>query len=158
MGWNLRRNKKIGIFRVNLSKSGVGISAGIKGLRVGRDAKGRKYTAVSIPGTGLYKRTYSKSGNKSVTAPRQSSDPSSQPTSNSIAGFCLLGAVITFLFGHWFLGILFLAFACFVAVAANQPPREETNSISTGSGARDLRNVGNIPQETLDYLESKKNR
>jgi Protein of unknown function (DUF4236) len=158
MGWNLRRSKKIGIFRVNLSKSGVGISAGVKGLRVGRDAKGRSYTALSIPGTGLYKRTYSKSGNRSVTGPRQSSQLSHQSGSNSIAGFCLVGAVTTFLLGHWFLGILLIAFACFVAAAANQRPKEKTNSISTEPGARDLRNVGNIPQETLDFLESKKRR
>jgi hypothetical protein len=158
MGWNLRRSKKIGIFRVNLSKSGVGISAGVKGLRVGRDAKGRKYSAVSIPGTGLYKRTYSKSDKQSITSPRQSSGSSDHSASNSIAGFCFLGAVITLLLGHWFLSILLLFCTFLVVAAANQLPKEKTNSVSTVSGDRDLRKVGNIPQETLDYLKSKKGR
>src|SRR5260370_31409396 len=75
MGWSVRRSKKVGLFRINLSKSGIGLSAGIKGLRVGRDAKGRTYSSVSIPGTGLYNKTYhSKSVNKSrlSTTERQS--------------------------------------------------------------------------------------
>jgi hypothetical protein len=45
---------------MNLSKSGVGYSLGIPGFRVGTDAKGRRFTAASIPGTGLYNRTYSR--------------------------------------------------------------------------------------------------
>jgi tetratricopeptide (TPR) repeat protein len=39
--------------RVNLSKSGVGMSVGTKGVRVGVGPRGR-YTSVSIPGTGIY--------------------------------------------------------------------------------------------------------
>jgi len=44
---------------LNLSKSGIGTSIGVHGFRVGQDAKGRSYTAASIPCTGLYSRTYS---------------------------------------------------------------------------------------------------
>ena len=61
MGWNFRKSLKVGPLRVNLSKSGVGCSVGIKGLRIGQDAKGRRYTAASIPGTGVYRRDYQKS-------------------------------------------------------------------------------------------------
>ena len=50
---------KLGPLRLNLSKSGIGTSVGIRGFRVGTDAKGRSYTAASVPGTGLYSRTYS---------------------------------------------------------------------------------------------------
>jgi len=59
MAWRFRKSLKFGPLKVNLSKSGVGYSIGGRGFRVGQDAKGRSYTAASIPGTGLYSRTYS---------------------------------------------------------------------------------------------------
>ncbi len=49
-------------FRINLSKSGVGVSVGPKGLKVGVDAKGRRYSSVGIPGTGISQRNYAKPG------------------------------------------------------------------------------------------------
>jgi hypothetical protein len=58
MGWRFRRSLKLGPVKLNFSKSGIGVSAGVRGFRVGTDAKGRTYTAVSIPGTGLYNRAY----------------------------------------------------------------------------------------------------
>lgn len=58
MGWGFRRSLKLGPLKLNLSKSGVGYSIGGRGFRVGQDAKGRSYTSASIPGTGLYSRTY----------------------------------------------------------------------------------------------------
>jgi len=44
--------------RLNLSKSGVGLSAGRTGLRICMDAKRRKYFSVGLPGTGLSDRTF----------------------------------------------------------------------------------------------------
>jgi hypothetical protein len=58
MAWRFRRSLKLGPLRLNLSKSGIGVSAGVRGFRMGTDAKGRIYTAASIPGTGLYNRAY----------------------------------------------------------------------------------------------------
>ena len=46
--------------RLNLSKSGLGLSAGVRGLRVGIDSKGRSYVNAGIPGTGLSVRQYAK--------------------------------------------------------------------------------------------------
>jgi hypothetical protein len=43
--------------RLNLSKSGIGGSVGRTGLRLGVDAKRRKYFSVGLPGTGLSYRT-----------------------------------------------------------------------------------------------------
>jgi hypothetical protein len=45
--------------RLNLSKSGIGVSAGVRGLRVGVDSTGRPYGSAGIPGTGLSVREYS---------------------------------------------------------------------------------------------------
>jgi hypothetical protein len=62
MAWRFRKSLKFGPLKVNLSKSSVGYSIGGRGFRVGKDAKGRSYTAASIPGTGLYERKYSSQG------------------------------------------------------------------------------------------------
>ncbi len=61
MGWNFRRSLNLGPLRLSASKSGIGYSIGVRGFRVGKDAKGRKYTATSIPGTGIYRRDYLRS-------------------------------------------------------------------------------------------------
>lgn len=61
MGWYFRKSINLGGgFRLNFSKSGIGISGGIKGFRVSSGPRGRRLTA-SIPGTGIY---YSKSLSK----------------------------------------------------------------------------------------------
>ena len=54
MGWFIRKSLKLGPIRINLSKSGLGASAGIKGLRVGTGPRGRYLNAGR---EGLYYRT-----------------------------------------------------------------------------------------------------
>jgi hypothetical protein len=58
MGLSFYKSKKIGIVKVNFSKSGVGISAGTKGARVGITAKGQGY--VSGGANGIRYRKYTK--------------------------------------------------------------------------------------------------
>jgi hypothetical protein len=55
MGWGYRKRKKLGpgLF-MNLSKTGVGFSAGRRGASVSRSAKGRKQ--VSLGWRGLFWR------------------------------------------------------------------------------------------------------
>lgn len=53
MGLRFRKSIHIGPLRINFSKSGVGLSVGAKGFRVGRSAKGKTTATVSLPGTGL---------------------------------------------------------------------------------------------------------
>lgn len=43
MGFFIRKSKKFGLFNFNLSKSGIGASFGITGIRTGIDSKGRVY-------------------------------------------------------------------------------------------------------------------
>lgn len=59
MGFRFQRRIRIapGV-RLNLSKSGIGGSVGRTGLRLGVDAKRRKYFSVGLPGTGLSYRTF----------------------------------------------------------------------------------------------------
>ena len=59
MGFRFQRRIRIapGV-RLNLSKSGIGGSLGRTGLRLGVDAKRRKYVSVGLLGTGLSYRTF----------------------------------------------------------------------------------------------------
>jgi hypothetical protein len=59
MGLRFRRSIKVlpGV-RLNLSKSGLGISAGPRGFHVGMDARGKQYVSAGIPGTGISSRHY----------------------------------------------------------------------------------------------------
>lgn len=53
MGFRFRKSVKMGPFRINFSKSGVGWSVGGKGYRYTKKANGGTRTTISAPGTGL---------------------------------------------------------------------------------------------------------
>ena len=54
MGFRYRKSIHLGGgFRVNISKSGIGYSWGVKGYRVTKTARGTTRRTVSIPGTGI---------------------------------------------------------------------------------------------------------
>ena len=53
-----RRIKVLPGVRINLSKSGVGLSVGGRGAHIGIDSRGRRYTSVGLPGTSVSSREY----------------------------------------------------------------------------------------------------
>ena len=53
MGLRFRKSFTFGPLRINISKSGIGFSLGVKGFRIGRSAKGKMTATASLPGTGL---------------------------------------------------------------------------------------------------------
>ncbi len=53
MGLRFRKSKNFGPLRVNVSKSGVGWSFGVPGIRYTKKANGTSQTTLSIPGTGI---------------------------------------------------------------------------------------------------------
>jgi hypothetical protein len=54
MAWRFRKSISMGkLFRVNISRSGVGVSVGVPGYRVSVGADGKVRRTVSIPGTGM---------------------------------------------------------------------------------------------------------
>lgn len=59
MSFRFRKSFNLGFVRINISGSGIGWSWGIKGLRFGRDSKGRGFRSITIPGTGFSERSYS---------------------------------------------------------------------------------------------------
>lgn len=73
MGFRFRRSVNLGPFRLTASKSGLGVSAGVKGLRVTKTASGRVRTTASIPGTGIsYVEEKSVEGSKRKRTPQKS--------------------------------------------------------------------------------------
>jgi len=76
VGFYLRKSFKMGPVRMNLSKSGIGMSAGVKGARIGVSGSGRGY--VHAGRKGLYYRqslgSTSQAGSKGIGQAR-SSDP-----------------------------------------------------------------------------------
>lgn len=80
MGIRFRKSIKLGGgTKLNLSKSGVGISTGVKGFRVSKNTSGRSRVTSSLPGTGLsYVNELGSSG-----IPAGDSTPSSGTSSGS---------------------------------------------------------------------------
>jgi hypothetical protein len=72
MGWFFRKSAKFGPFRLNFSKSGIGVSAGMKGARVSTGPRG---TYLNFGRRGLYYRQKVGGGmpQRSYASPRQHS-------------------------------------------------------------------------------------
>jgi len=106
VGWNLRRSVNFGPLRINFSKSGVGYSVGGRGLRIGKDAVGRTYSSLSIPGTGVYRRDYLSSARPQIklqpTLPNPPLAQNSSPQRRALATaavrlvLCIGGAVLIY--------------------------------------------------------------
>lgn len=57
MAWNFRKSINLGYgLRANLSKHGIGYSAGVRGARVGISARKQPYKYIALPG-GFYNRS-----------------------------------------------------------------------------------------------------
>lgn len=66
MGFSFRKSVKIGPVRLNASKSGVGVSAGVKDARIGVDSKGKVYGSAGAKG--VYYRTQLSGAKKQTKA------------------------------------------------------------------------------------------
>lgn len=69
MAFYLRKSLRMGPVRVNLSKSGLGVSAGVKGARVGLNSKGRSYVHAGRHGVYVRKQ-FGSSSRSSTSQPR----------------------------------------------------------------------------------------
>ena len=73
MGFRFRKSINLGGgVRINLSKSGIGYSFGVPGLRYTKSANGRTRKTYSIPGTGL---SYVDEGSYTVTINKAGYEP-----------------------------------------------------------------------------------
>ena len=101
MGFTFRKSVKIGPVRLNVSKSGVGVSAGVKGARVGVNAKGKAYASVGAKGL----RYQTQLGSAKREKNDETSGGEELPNTPVNAGGVFGGLVMVFSF-----------FACFVNV------------------------------------------
>ena len=88
MGFRFKKSIKAGPFRVNLSKSGIGYSVGVKGFRVTKKANGGVRTTTSVPGTGIsYTKDYGKGQKQAST--KSSNVNNSNQSVNPTVELCL---------------------------------------------------------------------
>jgi len=150
MGWYIRRSKKIGPFRLNLSKSGIGISAGFKGFRIGRDAKGRMYGNVSIPGTGIGSRSYLSERSRRKKALHKDSaiqTSSLHPMRDGLVGFLFLVAVVLTVAGHWIIALVSLLALC-LAVGLRDKETKTPVGLNQLGGEEEAKSWGASPEAT----------
>ena len=105
MGMRFRKSIKLGKHvRINLSKSGIGYSAGTKGYRVTKMANGRTRTTTSIPGSGISYVRESKT--RSVSSTPHTYDPgvvsvpanTSAPRLSTPAALAITAAIVILIF------------------------------------------------------------
>lgn len=103
MGLRFRKSIKMGPFRLNLSKSGIGYSVGVKGYRVTKTATGRTRTTVSIPGTGISHVTETPAAKRtSQTHPAQVPEKEEHIGLQALA---FTAIVVLLIVGAWFLAV-----------------------------------------------------
>jgi hypothetical protein len=128
MAWYLRKAFRLGpLLRLNVSKSGLGLSFGIKGLRIGVDGCGRRYLAGGRHG--LYFRE-NLSTDSTVAASAPGDSVLTEPLRPSWALWLFLG----------FLGLLALAVAARFVVPAGssrQAPVDGKSSLAVVATTED---------------------
>lgn len=83
MGWYLRKSIGFGPFRVNLSKSGIGYSFGVRGARIGANSRGT-YIRMGRGSVYYQKYLHTNSGQPSQPAPLQPQPAVSQELADVI--------------------------------------------------------------------------
>ncbi|MDX5397841.1 MAG: DUF4236 domain-containing protein [Hymenobacteraceae bacterium] len=58
MSFFFRKTIKLGPIHINFSKSGLGISIGVPGARIGKSSNGKTYVSGGLPGSGVGYRKY----------------------------------------------------------------------------------------------------
>ena len=107
MGMRFRKSIGNGIFKVNVSKSGVGTSVGVKGARVSKKANGGTRATVSIPGTGV---SYVKDSKQGKRTTKNSGSVATQDSGCRIP-YTFFSVIF------WILGFLLTAFSLLAAFA-----------------------------------------
>lgn len=116
MGFRYRKSFGKGPFRVTVSKSGIGYSAGVKGFRVTKKAGGGIRTTASIPGTGISyvkdsgsgKSRSSSAQTSRSTAPTRESSRAELTPGSKLAVWCAVCLI---------LGLILLGFNPLLAAA-----------------------------------------
>ena len=111
MGISFRKSVKIGGVRVNFSKSGIGSSTGIRGLRVGVNSRGSSYVSA---GTNImhYRKTFSSKEETKNSCSDSSSETSTTDIESSLFVVGLFCSVIGIIYPILFIvpGIMLMSY------------------------------------------------
>ena len=113
MGFTFRKSVKIGPVRVNVSKSGVGVSGGVKGFRVGVNAKGKTYVSVGAKGF-RYQTQLGSAKPKKKTSPQQPEQYVFVPPAEKIepSSLIFLLGIILFIISFFLLDNFLVGIVC----------------------------------------------
>lgn len=138
MGFRYRKSFGKGPFRVTVSKSGIGYSAGVKGFRVTKKAGGGIRTTASIPGTGISyvkdsgsgkSRSSSTQASRSTAPTRESSRSERAPGQGLAAGYIICFLLALFLMSTApLLSLVLLIIAIVLALRMYKLKKEAENS------------------------------
>jgi len=92
-----RKSVKFGPMRINFSKSGIGTSFGVKGLRVGVNSRGQTYTAGGRHGIYFRENLGSSQKKQNISNMHSSAYDSSSMNENSLKGFGYVCFIVSFL-------------------------------------------------------------
>ena len=131
MGFFFRKSFRIGPIRLNLSKSGLGASAGIKGLRVGASPKG-PYVHAGRSGF-YYRKQLGGAGGGGDGGGGATAAPSCLP----ILGIGCLAIVF----------LLFVVGACSALFGSSQPQKKSIQPVQENAGAATERQPATATQQ-----------
>ena len=93
MGLRIRKSIKLGKYlRLNLNKSGVSLSGGVKGARMSVNSKGVVRNNIGIPGSGIYYSNQQKIKGNPLSTNNRSSNKLFSTCIKTFLGFVLLDA------------------------------------------------------------------
>ncbi|MDR5659477.1 DUF4236 domain-containing protein [Serpentinicella sp. ANB-PHB4] len=155
MGLRLRKSINMGKgMRLNLSKRGVGVSAGVKGFRVGVGPRGIRKTT-SIPGTGISHVTEHKLSTKSPTSSAKSNVQNKRTyyKNQDIKGYgwfwgMILGGIISL--ANPPAGLPLVLASAFMFLKTSKKP-EAKSALAFNKGVKSLNN-GNYA-DAIQFLE-----
>src|SRR6476659_10486 len=88
MGWQFRKSKSLGPFRLSFTRRGVSLSAGGPLGRISVNSRGEVRETTRIPGTGIYKTTKVALPSSTTAAPHTAAPkPGDMPPPHAPAGW-----------------------------------------------------------------------
>lgn len=163
MGLRFRKSINLGGgARINLSKSGVGFSAGTKGYRYTKTATGRDRTTVSIPGTGISyveesgKSTPNAAGGSDLGISEVPASPATAVVSSIIVLviFGFIGYFVAILLSIFLGGVAYFLYAVFMAIILAVCIAMSVRSVKLSQGAVTLPDEENMDTEDIAGVPS----
>ena len=155
MGWRFRKSISLGKgVRLNIGKKSLGISAGIKGARIGTGSRGA-YSSFGIPGTGIYSINYlNKKSPKLNKTSSMTTNYNNQSFGLGCSAFIIGTIELILLFTIPPLGLI-LVIASFIALYFwNKSPKQKAKNML--NKARRLLDKNNFEESITMLNEAKK--